>query len=312
MPRLKSRIPQIVPLLAGLIYAGLLVRNLREHQHRTFHLHSDSSATDNVRIPIRILSTDLNNGEVKAIMGFELHGKIAIDAATPAVDLKLYLNSSRGPREIEFPKGKRLNSVEAVFDAAGDVDGYPFDQYAASMSAKMVIPPRPTAEEKRESVTLEHDTPVPIEVDFSGSAPGVRFQQQSKMGKSQIGFLPGELAIITFYMRRADNVIMTSIFVTVLMLGLGMGVLAMVMQVTVNAKESPLLPLSLCVSLIFGLPALRNLQPSVPPLGVLCDYFAYVWAEITVAASAIAVVWTWYFRSRAKDGPEHCVPSPAK
>jgi len=39
---------------------------------------------------------------------------------------------------------------------------------------------------------------------------------------------------------------------------------------------------SLSISLIFGLPALRNTQPGVPPLGVISDYVSFIRAESIV------------------------------
>jgi hypothetical protein len=57
-----------------------------------------------------------------------------------------------------------------------------------------------------------------------------------------------------------------------------------------------LLPLSLSITLIFGLPALRNAQPDVPPLGALGNYFSFIWAELIVAASAVITIWIWLVR----------------
>jgi hypothetical protein len=52
----------------------------------------------------------------------------------------------------------------------------------------------------------------------------------------------------------------------------------------------------MAVSLIFGLPALRNIQPGVPPPGTFGDTIAFTWAEIAAAASAIALIVHWLFR----------------
>jgi hypothetical protein len=49
------------------------------------------------------------------------------------------------------------------------------------------------------------------------------------------------------------------------MTGLAVSVLAMVLQVTTAKGQFDLVPLSMSLSLIFGLPALRNVQPGVPP-----------------------------------------------
>jgi hypothetical protein len=35
------------------------------------------------------------------------------------------------------------------------------------------------------------------------------------------------------------------------------------------------------------------MQPGVPPVGALADYFSFIWAEGFVAASAIIVMLTW-------------------
>jgi hypothetical protein len=82
-----------------------------------------------------------------------------------------------------------------------------------------------------------------------------------------------------------------------LMMGLALSVVAMVVNRIASPEKSDLLPLSLSISLIFGLPALRSIQPGVPPVGVLGDYFSFTWAELFVAASAIIMMWTWLLRS---------------
>lgn len=84
------------------------------------------------------------------------------------------------------------------------------------------------------------------------------------------------------------------------MLCLAMSMLVMTVEVTREGKGSDLLPLSFCITLIFGLPALRNAQPGVPPLGALGDYFSFIWAELIVAACAVVTIWIWLVRSHQK------------
>jgi hypothetical protein len=71
----------------------------------------------------------------------------------------------------------------------------------------------------------------------------------------------------------------------------------MVFKATHGPKVD-LVPLSISISLIFGLPALRNVQPGVPPVGAFGDYLSFIWAEIIVGLSAIIIIWTWLLRSR--------------
>jgi hypothetical protein len=50
--------------------------------------------------------------ELTAQLGFRLAGNIAL---TPAKDMKLLINNVRGQQEFDFPQGKRMNRIEAVF-----------------------------------------------------------------------------------------------------------------------------------------------------------------------------------------------------
>jgi hypothetical protein len=80
-------------------------------------------------------------------------------------------------------------------------------------------------------------------------------------------------------------------------------VFVMTLRATSADRELDLVPLSLAVSLIFGLPALRNIQPGIPAVGVFGDYVSFLWAELVVAASAVIVVWTWIRRTKHKSEP---------
>jgi Domain of unknown function (DUF4436) len=110
-----------------------------------------------------------------------------------------------------------------------------------------------------------------------------------------------KLVHTNFSVRRANQVIVTSITVMATMLGLAISMLGMVWRVTGSAGEINLLPLSFCIALIFGLPALRGIQPGVPGVGVVGDYISFIWAETLVGVAAIALAWIWVLRSRRRD-----------
>lgn len=83
----------------------------------------------------------------------------------------------------------------------------------------------------------------------------------------------------------------------VTMMGLAISITAMAIKATRPGVQFDLLPLSLSISLIFGLPALRNTQPGVPGVGVLGDYVSFIWASLLVSLSAIALAWAWIFKT---------------
>jgi hypothetical protein len=104
---------------------------------------------------------------------------------------------------------------------------------------------------------------------------------------------------IHLQMRRANNVIVTSIGIQLIMILLALSMLAMVLFGTMKGKGAAIDPLYIAPVLIFGLPALRDTQPGVPPLGAFSDYLSYLWAEWIVAACTIVSIWTWIARYRS-------------
>jgi hypothetical protein len=140
--------------------------------------------------------------------------------------------------------------------------------------------------------SLQKNLPVPLSISLSASTPGVKYTGEVIRTKN---FAPTRIRL---NLTRPYNVINTSIMVMGLMMGLALAVVAMVINRIMSSEKSDLLPLSLSITLIFGLPALRSIQPGVPTVGVLGDYFSFIWAELFVAASAIIMMWTWLLRSK--------------
>jgi hypothetical protein len=144
------------------------------------------------------------------------------------------------------------------------------------------------------AVTLQRNAPLPLSFAFSASIPGVKFRGSVTRNEST------QVTGIGLNVRRANNLIAVSIVINAMMTGLAISVLAMVLRVTTAGGEFDLFPLSLSISLIFGLPALRSVQPGVPSVGAFSDYVSFIWAELIVAVSAVIAVWHWLLRARPR------------
>jgi hypothetical protein len=263
---------------------------------------------------ISIVTTNANPAthELTAQVSFRLAGKIAKDEVTPAVDLHLLINNFRGEQEFDFPKDKRMNRIEAVFPLNGDLNKYPLDRYDTTVRLLMTTPARnaprevptipasitqhthPTDELAVSPSALLENAPVALSISLSASVPGIRFEGNVSRGSSR------EPTGIVLQLTRARSVISVSVIVMLMMTALSMSLLAMAIRAITTVERTDLLPLSVSISLIFGLPALRNIQPGVPPVGALVDYVTFIWAELIVAASAVIIVWTWLLRTRPK------------
>ena len=291
------------------VYCTVLWMGQTEESRRALTIVK-SSATDNdfVIANVRVTSIDtaqsLFHGRIRLIP----MGRFAIDKTTPATNLTLFINSASGKQAVVFPKGQRIIPIEFTNVLLGNQNRYPFDRHTTDIELVVTapaekkaepVPPENLDENADPSATtlivgssdLEHSETIPIKENFTASIPGIKFEGEISHDDTY------KVMHTTVTMRRANNVISISIFVMVIMFILAISVVAMVLHVSASRGEMNLLPLSLSVTLIFGLPALRNIQPAVPPVGGFNDYVSFIWAEMMVSISAIALAWTWIIRS---------------
>jgi hypothetical protein len=294
-----------------LVYFTVLWLGLTEEGRRSLNiLNSPSSSGDFVTINVRVTSVDAIQGLLHERIRLIPMGRFAIDKTTPAIDLKLLLNSASGRQTVVFPKGDRIAAFDVTTLLAGNPNRYPFDTYTSGIDLLVTAPsqqkvervPPESSQDNADSqepgslivgaTDLSHSETIPIRENFTASIIG------SKFSGSVTEDATLKLTHTAVTMRRANSVITVSLIVMVIMFVLAISIVGMVFHVAAFPGEINLIPLSLCVALIFGLPALRNIQPSVPAVGVLGDYLSFIWAEFMVASSAIALAWIWIIRAR--------------
>jgi hypothetical protein len=160
----------------------------------------------------------------------------------------------------------------------GNLNRYPFDRYESDIWLYADTPPPPQAPEASqvpqakppqvkhglgaadEELALDKDSlqknvPVPLSIALSASTTGVKYTGEVVRNKDST------VTRVHLNLTRPFNVINTAITVMILMMGLALAVVAMVINRITAQDRSDLLPLSLAISLIFGLPALRSIQP---------------------------------------------------
>ena len=294
------------------LYTIVLVRGSTESTRRSLQLRDEVSAANRVVVSILVTNVNFASQEFTARLGFRLAGDIARDEVTPATDLQLLVNNVGGQQQYEFPAGKRMNRIEARFPLRGDLNRYPFDRYETTMWLLMTTPAgkakaniSKTPENQSQEAfptenlgigasTFQQNMPLPLSLVLTATIPGIKFNGNAS--RNNITQLIG----INLKIRRADSLITVSILINAMMSALAFSVLAMVLRNT--AEGGGLVPLPMAIALIFGLPALRNVQPGVPPVGAFSDYVTFIWAELIVAASAVITAWRWLLGASSKFG----------
>lgn len=304
-----------VVLVVVAVYFVVVWLGLTEEGRRSLILAKSSATTgDYVIVNVKVTGVEASQGLLHERINLIPMGRYAIDRATPAVDLKLLINSVSGKQTILYPKGERIAPIDFTSVLSGNQNRYPFDRYTSDIDLLVTAPapptpPVPKAAPAAEEASIEGDPDplattlvvgagdlnksetVPINENFVASLTGVKFEGRVTEGDSY------KLMRTSIVMRRANNVMTVSIMIMSVMFVLAISIMVMALRVAANPDAINLLPLSLCVSLIFGLPALRNTQPGVPGIGSLGDYLSFIWAEFIVATSAIGLAWTWIVRS---------------
>ncbi len=302
------RVSAVVAVM--LVYSSVLWMGLTEESRRSLTIAKSSATSDDfVVINVRVMSIDTAQRLLHERIRLIPMGRFAIDKTTPATDLKLLINSASGKQAVVFPKGERIVPIEFTSLLSGNQNRYPFDRYTTDIELVVTAPAQKIAEPVPEDNLDENTDPlattlivgasdldrsetIPIKENFIASISGVKFDGTVTQNDTY------KLMHTTIAMRRANNVITVSVMIMVIMFVLAISVVGMVLHVNASPGEMNLLPLSLCVTLIFGLPALRNIQPGVPAVGILSDSMSFIWAEMMVSISAIALAWTWIVRSK--------------
>jgi hypothetical protein len=219
------------------------------------------------------------------------------------------VNSVSGKQVAIFPKGERIIPIEVTSLLSGNPNRYPFDHYSSDIDLVVTTPAKkrvqPIPEQKPDNPAdplsttlvvgtndLDRSETIPINENFTAVVSGIKFDGTVTVDDTY------KLMHTAIEIRRANNVISVSLMVMIVMFVLAVSIMGMVLNVTASPGEVNLVPLSLCIALIFGLPALRTVQPNVPGMGVLSDYISFIWAEFMVSISAIMLAWIWIIRSR--------------
>lgn len=304
-PRLRGII--IIAVISA-VYGCSLWLSLTEAGRRSAALEIRPTSNDYLYVDVNVVNVDLLRSQMTTRLAFQVAGQLAQDELTPATNLQLVLNTVTGQQQFDFAKGRRISPIEAVFPLDGNANFYPFDRHKVILWFFVTIPGSPQARLTRNIIpeeiakspglpmsasSLESRVQADTRTTFTASIPGLTFRgSQSVTGVQALKGLTG----IEVNIMRSANVMFISMTTMVMMAAMAVGLVIMVWKVVGRSRNMAAFQIPMAVSLIFGLPALRNIQPGVPPPGTLGDSIAFTWAEIAAALSAVALILHWLFR----------------
>ncbi len=241
----------------------------------------DEKAANRIDLAISLLGVDPIKGELNLRFAPSPEGKFAKDGRLTQ-DLKFFTGIESGKSEVTLEKNRIPETVNgSVSLYGGRVSDYPFDVHTSDFYI-FFTNPKDEAED------------IPMNINFYGALSGFNIDADY-IPKSEFESSDSYMGIRV----RVSRSVITksfSIFLMIAMWLIGLVVFIMTIVVVFQPRPIEFGMYTLIAGMLFALPAVRNLQPGVPPLGSLTDFLSFFWAESLVAVSMPLLFFSWLTR----------------
>jgi hypothetical protein len=199
-------------------------------------------------------------------------------------DVVLYTNTVDGSLAHSYRKGDLMDPFEATVPVEGDTSTYPFHHLKVGIAALA-----------RTGGGVRSGTPVQIQLRVTSSLAGYRVSPNPATAQ-------GDLIQLNLHVDPSWATVLFAVFMMVVMWALALGAVAVVVNLLTRRRRFEGSFATLLAALLFAFPTVRNALPGIPPVGVLFDYAAFLWAEAIVAIALISLLAGWSVRALVGTG----------
>jgi hypothetical protein len=263
-------------------FSGALYFYQSDRTQRSANLtFGDDKEPNRIEVAVSLLGVDPIKGEVNLRFAPSPEGTYARDNRLTK-DLKFFTGIESGKAEVTLEKNRIPDAVTGSLSIIkGRVSDYPFDVHSSDFYLYFTNP----KDEKED---------IPMAINFYGAVSGynvdVDYIPQAEFESSDT-YMGLRVTISRSVITKSF-----SIFLMIAMWLIGLVVFTMTMVVFWQPRPIEFGMFTLIAGMLFALPAVRNLQPNVPPLGGLSDFLSFFWAESLVAISMPILFFTWLTR----------------
>jgi hypothetical protein len=240
----------------------------------------DDKEPNRIEVAVSLLGVDPIKGDINLRFAPNPEGTYAKDNRL-AKELKFFTGIESGKSEVTLEKNRIPDAVTGSLSINGRVSDYPFDVHSSDFYLFFTNPKDETEE-------------IPIVVNFYGAISGynidVDYVPKAEFESSDT-YIGLRVAVSRSVITKSF-----SVFLMIAMWLIGLVVFTMTMVVVWQPRPIEFGMFTLIAGMLFALPAVRGLQPSVPPLGGLTDFLSFFWAESLVAVSMPILFFTWLTR----------------
>lgn len=267
-------------IVVGVAYALTLSSFSHETSgHKTPFVAGNPSLANGVALDGRTQVVDPLTETATVLLSFRPRGSLVDAEGRLRRPLTVLVETATGPVTKTFKQGELMRPESLTLTLRdGFVANYPSDTYHADLDVLV-----------RRGDTNQV---VPTALDVFAATHGFSFSLQRE-GSDKDG---GHYVDMTI--RRSTATRFFSIFLSVTMWALTLGVIGLLLRVVLFDRPIQFPMFTFLAALLFAFPAIRNAQPNAPVIGVRSDYLSFFWCEVLVAVSLIALLGVWIARRR--------------
>ncbi len=263
-------------------FSGALYFYQNDRTQRSANLtFGDDKAANRIDVDVSLLGVDPIKSEINLRFAPKPEGTYAKgDHLTK--DLQFFTGIESGKAEVTLAKDRIPDSVTgSISISQGRVSDYPFDVHSSDFYVFFE-----NAKDKKEEI--------PVAIHFYGAISGYNIDVDN-IPKAEFESTDSYMGLRVVVSRSVITKSF-SIFLMIAMWLIGLVIFTMTMIVVWQPRPIEFGMFTLIAGMLFALPAVRNLQPGVPPLGGLSDFLSFFWAETLVAISMPILFFTWLTR----------------
>jgi hypothetical protein len=200
----------------------------------------------------------------------------------PATDMLVEISDGSDVQDVELQAGQAGSSKTLQLYARGALESYPVDRYNGALRIRAVEGKQPTG------------LVVPVRLTAWEEIAG---WEVATARSEAAGPENGGLSLTVRAQRPAAQIFFAFVLFVAMILLAG-SALTIGGLTFIGARKVEATLVSALGAMVFAVPALRNVLPGAPPLGVRADAFVFLWVQLAVILGLTLFVATW-----ARTGP---------
>ncbi|KAF9352873.1 hypothetical protein BGX26_009337 [Mortierella sp. AD094] len=237
-----------------------------------------SHTGDFIHVVGSVASVDFENKNFRVHFEFTPHGTLAGDDGilSAAISISLFYTT------LTFPEDQIMRSVDVTMPyMQGATIDYPFDAYKSYFEI--------LANKEKEQLHK-----IPVSLTFLGMLQSVEFIPTVQLSNVDLYKISIEIST-----RRSPTTIGFSLFIVLIMWMLSAAIGIIAIQVIQRHRPSDEHVLTLGITTLFALPALRETQPGIPAIGCAADVLGFYWNMAIIAIASIMILMASALRWKA-------------